>query len=126
MHFYIPGAIAGIIVFQVSIIAPTMFKKLKIEDFGTAIRSIWPKFFALICFLALASIGVMLISTDGNNIHLGISGFTLLASGICYGIIPATNRATDAGNSKKFDLLHKLSVWLTVAILLANIAFLLV
>jgi len=44
MHFYIPGAIAGIIVFQVSIIAPTMFKKLKIEDFGTAIRSIWPKF----------------------------------------------------------------------------------
>jgi hypothetical protein len=63
---------------------------------------------------------------DGNNIHLGISGFTALSAGFCYAIIPATNRATDEGNKKKFDILHKLSVWLTVAMLIANIAFLFV
>ena len=34
------------------------------------------------------------------------------------------NQAKDDGNTKRFNILHKLSVWLTVAILLANIAFL--
>lgn len=126
MHFYIPGAIAGVIILQVSIIAPTMFKKLKIEDFGVAIRAIWPKFFVMLAILAALSMSLMFFSKDGNNYHFGLSGFTLVAALVCYFIIPATNRATDEGNKKKFDLLHKLSVWLTVAILLANIVFLFV
>ncbi len=126
MHFYIPGAIAGIIILQVSIIAPTMFKKLKIEDFGAAIRAIWPKFFVLLAVLAASSLAIMIVTGDGNNYHMGLSGFTFAAALICYLIIPATNRATDEGNEKRFDILHKLSVWLTVAILLANIVFLFV
>ena len=61
---------------------------------------------------------------DGGNYHLAISGFTFLAASTCYLIIPATNQAKDDGNTKRFNILHKLSVWLTVTILLANIAFL--
>ena len=55
-----------------------------------------------------------------------ISGSTTLFALICYAIIPATNRATDEGNQKKFNLLHKISVYLTVVMLLTNIAFLFV
>ena len=96
------------------------------EDFGKSIRRIWPKFFILMTAVATIGLLSMLVTGDGNNVHLGIAGFTALSAGFCYAIIPATNRATDEGNKKKFDILHKLSVWLTVAMLLANIAFLFV
>ena len=124
MHFYVPGAIAGIIIFQVAIIIPTLSKKLAANEFGKAIRGLWPKFFIFIAALSLTSLAIMMITGDGGNYHLAISGFTLLASSICYLITPATNRAKDENNTKKFDLLHKLSVWLTITILLTNIAFL--
>ena len=58
MHFYLPGSIAGIIIFQVAIIAPVMFKTLDIETFGKVIRKIWPKFFILLSILGLGSIAV--------------------------------------------------------------------
>ena len=96
------------------------------EEFGMAIRKIWPKFFMLLTSFAAIGLVSMLATGDGNNIHLGIAGFTALSAGFCYAIIPATNRATDEGDKKKFDILHKLSVWLTVAMLLTNIAFLFV
>ena len=124
MHFYFPGAIVGIIILQVSIIAPTLFRTLEMEEFGKAIRKIWPKFFILVTSIATIGLVSMLVTGDGNNIHLGIAGFTAVSASFCYAIIPATNRATDEGNKKKFDILHKLSVWLTVAMLLTNIAFL--
>ncbi len=126
MHFYFPGAVVGIIILQTSIIAPSLFKTLEIDDFGKSIRKIWPKFFILVAAVATIGLVSMLVTGDGNNIHLGIAGFTALSAGFCYAIIPATNRATDEGNKKKFDILHKLSVWLTVAMLIANIAFLFV
>ncbi len=124
MHFYVPGAIAGIIIFQVAIIIPTLSKKLAANEFGKAIRGLWPKFFIFIAALSVTSLAIMAFTGDGGNYHLAISGFTLLASSICYLITPATNRAKDENNMKKFDLLHKLSVWLTITILLTNIAFL--
>ncbi len=52
--------------------------------------------------------------------------FTCVASAICYLIIPATNRASDIGDKKKFDLLHKVSVYSTVLMLVGNIAYLFV
>ena len=126
MHFYFPRAIVGIIILQTAIIAPSLFKTLEIENFGKAIRNIWPKFFILVTSVAAIGLVSMLATGDGNNIQIGIAGFTTLSAGFCYAIIPATNRATDEGNKKKFDLLHKLSVYLTVAMLLTNIAFLFV
>ena len=126
MHFYFPGAIVGMIILQTAIIAPSLFKTLEIDEFGKAIRKIWPKFFILLTAVAVLGLVSMVITGDGNNIHLGIAGFTALSAGFCYAIIPATNRATDEGDKKKFDILHKLSVWLTVAMLLTNIAFLFV
>ena len=44
----------------------------------------------------------------------------------CYAMIPATNRAKDEGNEKRFNLLHKSSVYLTIAVLIMNVGFLFV
>jgi len=123
MHFYLPGSIAGIIIFQVAIIAPVLSKTLDLETFGKVIRKIWPKFFILLSVLGLGSIAASYLETDSMYL-LSISIFTFIACFLCYAIIPATNRASDNGDKKRFNLLHKTSVYLTVAVLLLNIVYL--
>lgn len=123
VHFYLPGSISGIIIFQVAIIAPVLFKTLDLETFGKVIRKIWPKFFILLSVLGLGSIAASYLETDSMYL-LSISIFTFIACFLCYAIIPATNRASDNGDKKRFNLLHKTSVYLTVAVLLLNIMYL--
>ncbi len=125
MHNYIPGTVSGIILFQTAIIAPVLFKNLDIKEFGKVIRLIWPKFFAIIAALGAGSIALT-YAENGSNIQMGIAVFTCVVSAICYAIIPATNRASDTGNQKTFDLLHKVSVYSTVLMLIGNIAYLFV
>ena len=126
MHFYFPGMIVGIIILQTSIVAPTLFKKLEISDFGKAIRALWPKFFILLTILGAATLAALYFGHDASMAEYAIAGATTLFAAICYAIIPATNRATDEGNKKKFNILHKISVYLTVIMLLINIGFLFV
>jgi len=123
MHFYLPGSIAGIIIFQVAVIAPVLFKTLDLDTFGKVIRKIWPKFFILLSVLGLGSIAASYLETDSMYL-LSISIFTFVACFLCYAIIPATNSASDNGDKKRFNLLHKTSVYLTVAVLLLNIVYL--
>ena len=66
------------------------------------------------------------LDQGSDDIHLVLSGITVSLSLMCYLIIPATNRATDSGNHRRFNILHKLSVYSTLAILLSNIAFIFV
>ena len=124
MHFYFPGMIVGIILLQTSIVAPTLFKNLKIEDFGRVIRALWPKFFVFIAALGAATLASLYFGDEGTATHYAIAGATTLFAVVCYVIIPATNRATDEGNKKLFNILHKTSVYLTVTMLLLNIGYL--
>ena len=126
MHYYFPGMIVGFILLQTAIVAPTLFKKLDIKDFGVVIRALWPKFFICLTVLGVASVIDLYFHENPNVIHYGIAGSTALFALTCYLIIPATNRATDDGNQKLFNILHKISVYLTVVILLANIGYLFV
>ena len=123
MHYYFPGMIVGFILLQTAIVAPTLFKKLDIKDFGVVIRALWPKFFMWLTVFGVASVVDLYFHDDPSVIHYGIAGSTALFALICYLIIPATNRATDEGNQKLFKILHKVSVYLTVIILIANIAY---
>ena len=123
MHYYFPGMIVGFILLQTAIVAPTLFKKLDIKDFGVVIRALWPKFFICLTVLGVASVIDLYFHDDPSIIHYGIAVSTALFALICYLIIPATNRATDEGNEKLFKILHKVSVYLTVIILLANIGY---
>ena len=55
--------------------------------------------------LGIATIVDLYQHNNPSNVHYGIAGLTAIFAFICYAIIPATNRATDEGNKKKFNLL---------------------
>jgi len=124
MHYYFPGMIVGIVLLQTSIIAPTLFKKLDLKEFGIVIRALWPKFFIFLSILGGLTIISLYFDGETSIIQFSIAIATTLFALICYLIIPATNRATDEGNDKLFNILHKISVYLTVLILILNIAYL--
>ena len=126
MHYFFPGMIVGFILLQTAIIAPTLFKKLELNEFGIVIRALWPKFFICLSLAGFATLVDLYFHDDPSTTHYAIAGSTTLFAIICYAIIPATNRATDEGNKKLFNILHKISVYLTVIILLLNIGFLFV
>ena len=123
MDTFLPGLIVGAIILQVAIIAPSMFRTLDLENFGKAIRAIWPKFFAMIAILGALSTAVVYLHNDNSFYALIISITTTVLATICYAIIPATNRATDEGDQKTFNILHRISVTFTIIILILNIAF---
>ena len=126
MHYYFPGMIVGFIILQTAIVAPTLFKKLDMGNFGKVIRALWPKFFLFLTVFGAATLASVYYEENPKNAHYIIAGLTTLFALVCYLMIPATNKATDEGNQKLFNILHKLSVYLTVAILLMNIGFLFV
>ncbi|MAB77123.1 MAG: hypothetical protein CMO47_11790 [Verrucomicrobiales bacterium] len=123
MDLYFPGMIVGIIVLQTAIVAPTLFKNLDIKDFGKVIRALWPKFFVFLSVLGAATLVALFLEDAASTPRYVIAGMTTLFAVVCYAIIPATNRATDEGNQKLFNILHKTSVYLTVIMLLMNIAY---
>ena len=123
MDLYFPGMIVGIIVLHTAIVAPTLFKNLDIKDFGKVIRALWPKFFVFLSVLGAATLVALFLEDAASTARYVIAGMTTLFAVVCYAIIPATNRATDEGNQKLFNILHKTSVYLTVIMLLMNIAY---
>ena len=121
MHVYFSGIIVGIIVLQTAVIAPTVFKNLDPASAGKVIRSVFPKLFVMLAALGAGEL-IVLTMNDGQLPSLVIAGISLVFPIACRLMIPATNRAKDEGDSSKFKLLHKLSVWFTVTVLLGNIA----
>ena len=126
MHYYFPGMAVGLILMQTAIVAPSLFRNLEIDDFGRAIRDLWPKFFLALILIGVLSTTSLYFEDDAKLLHYSIGLTTILLSLICYLLIPATNKATDEGNEKKFSILHRISVTSTVIILLSNIVFLII
>ncbi len=120
ISIFISGLISGMILFQTSVIAPSVFKTLSEEGASPFLRSIFPKLFLIILVLgAFQSV----ISVIQASITLTIIGFiTFISMLIAYLIVPATNKARDEDDEKSFKRLHLTSVILTVIVLLANIA----
>ena len=114
------GIIVGIIIFQTSVIAPSVFKTVNSEETSKFLRIIFPKFFILIFALGVMSLIVELLY-EKNISTISISVLTVLMALLCYIIIPSTNSATDEGDKKKFKKLHSISVFTTLGILLLNI-----
>ena len=123
MYNFFPGLIVGAIILQVAIVAPSMFRTLDMENFGKAIRAIWPKFFAMVAVLGVLSFAVVYINGELSIYHSVIAILSVILASICYAIIPATNRATDNGDHKTFKILHRISVSFTIILLIINIAF---
>ena len=100
-----------------------MFRTLDMDNFGKAIRAIWPKFFAMIVVLGALSFIVVYLNGELSIYHSVVAILSVILASVCYVIIPATNRATDDGDHKTFKILHRFSVSFTIILLIINIAF---
>jgi len=123
-HFsvFISGIIFGIIFFQSFISAPLIFKHIDKKNSSTYIRKVFPRIFLIIPLLSIISLVVSYFQLKFCSTELLIVCLTsIFFPLICYLLIPSTNRATDSGNSKKFKMLHTVSVLLTFIVFLINI-----
>jgi len=119
---FISGIIFGIIFFQSFISAPLIFKHIDKKYSSTYIRKVFPRIFLIIPLLSIISLVVSYFQLKFCSTELLIVCLTsIFFPLICYLLIPSTNRATDSGNSKKFKMLHTVSVLLTFIVFLINI-----
>ena len=123
IQLLISGFVLGIIFFQTALSAPIVFKYLIKEQSSIYIRKIFPKIFAVLFILGCLSTIIYIFSNIENTIHLSVGVATALLSLICYIMVPATNRATDSGDTKKFKILHALSVGFTLTVFFANLVW---
>jgi ABC-type transport system involved in cytochrome bd biosynthesis fused ATPase/permease subunit len=113
------GIICGLILCQATLVAPLIFKSLNAEQARPLLRGIFPKLFKALAILGLAlAVAGYVINVSWLVALVGLT--TLILSIICILIIPATNQASDDKNCDKFKQLHRLSVTLTLIILVSN------
>jgi hypothetical protein len=116
------GLISGVIIFQSSIVASSIFTVLPEENAGILLRNLFPKFFLFLIFLSSLSLTFSFLA-NLNFYPFGFIGILgLLSMSICYFIIPKTNQARDEKNDTLFKRLHTLSVSLTLLVLFLNLA----
>ena len=116
---FFSGLVIGIIVFHTAIIAPTVFRSLTLDDAGTFLRTVFPKFFTLITIVCSVNVAFALILGQTSiAVMVGVSAMLMI---IAYHLIPITNRSRDEGQVQRFKLLHTISVLLTVSVLLMNL-----
>ena len=120
---FVAGIICGVVLFQSSIIAPTVFRVLDLEDAGAFLRKVFPRFFTLIMACSLLMLVLVVLSDSSDKSRFLLPVANLVFSGVSYLVIPATNRAKDDGEEKKFKALHSLTVALTLLILILNITW---
>lgn len=114
------GMSVGIILFQTTIIAPTVFGGLGPDGAGPILRKVFPKFFIILATLGLLNIICAVISDMYMQAYIG--GATGVLAAIAYSLIPMTNKMRDEQNEKAFKRLHNISVLMTVTMLLINLA----
>ena len=118
----ISGISAGVILFQSFIVASSIFKVLPEDNAGILLRNLFPKFFQFLAALALAALTIGLVYglEFFPLVFMQLANFIFFV--ICYSLIPATNRARDENNKKKFGILHTISVLLTLLALIINLS----
>ena len=116
LQILISGIICGLILFQSIFVAPTVFKELAEEHRPVILRSLFPKLFKSIAMLGLVFLLLAIESMSGFIVGL----ITTISGIVCLSLIGATNKAKDEGNNKKFSLLHRISVLLTMTVLVFN------
>ena len=120
---FMAGIICGLILFQSSVIAPTVFRVLDLEEAGAFLRKVFPRFFTLIMACSLLMLVLVVLSDSSDKSRFMLPVANLVFSGVSYLVIPATNRAKDDGEEKKFKALHSLTVALTLLMLILNISW---
>ena len=121
LQFVVSGLVAGFILFQSAIIAPTVFTVVDKESRGPLLRKVFPKLFKVTAAMGVVLVVLAVISPVESVIGQVVGGITFLSGIVCNAMIPATNNAKDTGDEKKFAKLHRLSVLLTLTVLFVNL-----
>ena len=122
LYLLCAGIMSGVILFQSSIVASSIFKILPEENAGLLLRNLFPKFFLFLISLAILST-ISAFLSDLNFVPFGlIELISFLAMLICYLIIPKTNQARDEKKDSLFAKLHTVSVSLTLLVLILNVS----
>ena len=118
----ISGISAGVILFQSFVVASSIFKVLPEDNAGILLRNLFPKFFQFLAALALAALTIGLVYglEFFPLVFMQLVNFIFFV--VCYSLIPATNRARDEDNKKRFGILHTVSVLLTLFALIINLS----
>src|SRR4051812_24036735 len=129
------AAMVGGIVFFSFIVAPVIFRVLGAESGGRFVRALFPRYYlwnAILGAVALpAFVAGPLCFPEYRGIRVGIQAAVLLGCILImlYGgnsLVPQINRARDAGPSShdRFERLHRRSVFLNFAAMVAGIGLL--
>ena len=116
------GIVAGFILFQSAINAPLLFKNLSIDQARPVLRGLFPVLFRVNAALGILILGVGYLLA-GSLVASIAGAVTLMGSVICVLLVPATNRAADNDNQAVFNRLHRISVLLTMLVLLTNLVW---
>ena len=119
----------GTIVFQSAIVAPSVFSALESSDASKFLRRLFPSFFRLgIACGAIMTLGFafLVFGRGYQSWPFAVSVAMTALAIVSLAMVPRINAARDAGEAgaAAFERLHRLSVLLTVAILLAGIVVL--
>ena len=126
------GTWVGAIIFQSAVVAPAVFVDLDAESARRFLRTLFPRFYrlGLICgvliMLGVATVAVL----TGWSERLAIAGVATLTmvflQVISLRLVPRINAARDSGDAGqgRFERLHRISVVLTVVILIIGVGLL--
>ncbi len=124
LYPFLSGVMAGMILIQAALNAPTIFKVFSEEQAGPFLIVIFPKLFLNVAILSFVG---LLIAMIGDRLSLQFLFFSaLLLMSIAYLLVPATNKARDEGRDKSFKYLHLMSVILTLLTLIVCLVILVV
>lgn len=122
----------GAIVFQSTIVAPTVFRHLDQAAARRFLRALFPRMYrlGLMCgAILLSSLAIAGISSHWPVklvLLLGASMLMILLEGSALWLVPRINRARDAGSEgeRRFKALHRVSVLLSLLVLVIGITVL--
>ena len=109
----------GIIFAQVLLTAPVVFKVLDNENASKFLRKIFPRYYLLLFLITLIALLISYLFFQVFDVYAAI--IAVIFSLFGYVIIPLTNTARDRGWESLFKLLHNLSVFNTIVIMIVAI-----
>jgi vacuolar-type H+-ATPase subunit I/STV1 len=112
--------ILGIIVAQVALTAPVVFKVLDNDNASKFLRAIFPRYYLLLFLICLVALLISYLWFSVIDIWIALTASLLAFIGFI--IIPLTNSARDRGWNKLFKFLHNISVLNTIILFIIAVA----
>ena len=112
--------ILGIIVAQVVLTAPVVFKVLDNDNASKFLRAIFPRYYLLLFLICLIASLISYVWFSVLDTWIALTASMLALIGFI--IIPATNSARDRGWNKLFKILHNISVLNTIILFIIAVA----